>query len=96
MYQLILESFLGLRRNGNVIWFEPCVPYDWHSFSVRYKYLDTWYNIRIYQGVTQSEAVVTLDGHETKDNKITMTNDRQVHTVIVQSRSTTVVADYPG
>lgn len=94
MYQLIMESFLGLRRNGNVIWFEPCVPYEWHSFSVRYKYMDTWYNIRVYQGVSQPDAVVTMDGHELKDSKITMTNDRQVHTVIVQSRSTRMVSDY--
>jgi cellobiose phosphorylase len=94
MYQLIMESFLGLKRNGNLLCFEPCVPYDWHSFSVRYRYMDTWYNIRIYQGVTPAEAAITVDGKETKDNTITLVDDKQVHTVIVQKRSPKMVKDY--
>ncbi|HZY79495.1 MAG TPA: glycosyl hydrolase family 65 protein, partial [Cyclobacteriaceae bacterium] len=88
MYQLVIESFLGLRRNGNVIWFEPCVPYEWQSFSIRYRYMDTWYNIRVYQ---QTDTVVTLDGNEMDGNKITLVNDKQVHTVIVQTPSAKIL-----
>ena len=28
MYMLIVESFLGLKREGNVLYFEPCIPED--------------------------------------------------------------------
>jgi cellobiose phosphorylase len=91
MYQLILESFLGLKRNGDVLWFEPCVPHDWQSFSVRYRYMDTWYNFKVFQGVSQTDAVMTLDGNEIKGNKITMTNDKQEHTVLVHNKSITEV-----
>lgn len=72
MYQLILESFLGLRKNGNTIWFEPRIPYSWPSFRVRYKYLDTVYNITVYNGASP-------------ENKIELVNDRGEHDIVVQS-----------
>jgi cyclic beta-1,2-glucan synthetase len=72
MYQLILESFLGLRKSGDTIWFEPSIPYSWQSFRIRYKFRDTFYNITVYQGTTA-------------ENKITLVNDRAEHNIIVQN-----------
>jgi cellobiose phosphorylase len=71
MYQLILESFLGLHRNGDTIWFEPCIPNDWPSFSIKYRYLDTLYNITVHQGASA-------------ENKITLVNDHAEHNIVVQ------------
>ena len=71
MYQLVLESFLGLRREGDTIWFEPCMPEEWPSFKIRYKYQDTVYKITVHRGAS-------------KENKITLVNDRAEHDIIVQ------------
>jgi cyclic beta-1,2-glucan synthetase len=71
MYQLILESFLGLRRSGDTIWFEPCIPNEWQSFSVRYKYQDTVYNITVHQGASS-------------DHKIKLVNDNGEHNIVIQ------------
>ena len=41
MYQLIIGSFLGLKLEGNRLKFEPCIPKEWKSFKVHYRYIDT-------------------------------------------------------
>jgi cyclic beta-1,2-glucan synthetase len=71
MYQLIIDSFLGLRRQGDTIWFEPCIPNDWQSFSINYKYLDTVYHITVYHGASAEQ-------------KIHLVNDHLEHNVVVQ------------
>ena len=45
MYQLILESFLGLRLEGSHLSFTPCLPPDWSSYTVDYRYRNTNYHI---------------------------------------------------
>ncbi|MEI9917790.1 MAG: glycosyl hydrolase family 65 protein [Bacteroidota bacterium] len=70
MYQLILESFLGLRRSGNTIWFEPCMPHEWPSFSIRYRFQDTVYNITVHQDASP-------------ETKIELVNDRAEHNIVV-------------
>jgi cellobiose phosphorylase len=87
MYQLILESFLGLRREGDKIWFEPCVPIEWPSFTVRYKFIDTWYNITVYQNAAKSNATMTVDGVEASEDKITLVNDHTKHDIVIHSHS---------
>src|SRR5690606_23854804 len=49
MYQLVTESFLGIRREGNTLVIEPRVPADWNSFTVNYTLNENRYTI----GVTQ-------------------------------------------
>jgi len=50
MYQLILESFVGLKRTGDTIRFNPCMPAEWGSIKVQYKYMDTTYMITVKAG----------------------------------------------
>ncbi len=87
MYQLILESFLGLRREGDKIWFEPCVPYEWPSYSIRYRYHDTWYNIRVNQNASQSSVSMLVDGQHVNEQKITLVNDGATHDIVIHSNS---------
>lgn len=71
MYQLILESFLGLKKDGDTIWFEPCIPYEWQSFKIKYKFHNTVYSITVRQGASQ-------------DNKIMLVDDGVEHNIVVQ------------
>ncbi|MEJ7645869.1 MAG: glucoamylase family protein [Chryseolinea sp.] len=84
MYQLILSSFLGIRREGSKLWFEPCVPADWETFSVKYRHQSSWYNIRLTQiaeatenlkiivdDVTQSQPFILLEDDE-KTREVTI------------------------
>jgi len=43
------ESFLGLKIEGDLMRIEPCIPEDWKSFSVIYRYKNTTYTIQVIQ-----------------------------------------------
>jgi len=43
MYQLITESFLGIRKEENTLYFEPCIPEHWEKFLVFITALENLY-----------------------------------------------------
>ncbi len=84
MYTLILESLLGLRREGDKLRFAPCLPGDWEAFKVRYRYRETVYHITVLQPGDGSAASVTVDGVVQPDTAISLVDDHWEHTVEVR------------
>jgi cellobiose phosphorylase len=85
MYRLIVESLLGLRLEVDKLHFEPCLPADWESFKVHYRYRETLYHITVQQTpVGSGETSVTIDGVEQHDKAIPLVDDRQEHSVEVR------------
>jgi cyclic beta-1,2-glucan synthetase len=79
MYRLILESLLGLRREGDRLHFEPCLPDGWESFKIHYRYHETVYHIAVFQSDDNSVTSVTVDGAEQHDAAIPLVDDHQEH-----------------
>ena len=84
MYRLIVESLLGLRREGDVLHLVPCLPADWADFRIRYRYRETTYLIAVKQNRAVGEEragviSVTLDGIDQQGMSIPLVNDRQEH-----------------
>jgi cellobiose phosphorylase len=89
MYRLIVESLLGLRLRKDKLSFAPCLPANWETFKVHYRYRETVYHIIIMQGPNGNrEMSVTVDGVERDDQAIPLVNDHQEHSVEVRIRST--------
>lgn len=85
MYTLILESLLGLRREGDKLRFAPCLPGDWETFKVHYRYRETVYHISVLQvHPGNGEMSVTVDGVEQSDKAIPLVDDHKDHTVEVR------------
>jgi cellobiose phosphorylase len=84
MYRLILESLLGLRLEVDKLRFAPCLPEDWDSFRIHYRYRETVYHITVLQTRDSSVARLLVDGVEQTDNAITLLDDRQEHSVEVR------------
>jgi cyclic beta-1,2-glucan synthetase len=82
MYQLIIESFLGLRREGTKLKFEPCIPVHWKSFSMRYKFETSLYFIEVKQ-MANGELQILLDGVKQQTDYIEMVNDGKEHVVVI-------------
>jgi cellobiose phosphorylase len=82
MYQLVMESFLGIKRKGNTIKFETCIPLEWKSFVVKYRFLETVYYIEIHQSSDKTEEV-WVDGEIQPAQSITLINDSKEHHVKV-------------
>jgi len=89
MYRLIVESLLGLRLEENRLFFEPCLPADWDSFTMHYRFRETIYHIKVRQkqaGEKEATTVV-LDGVLQQEKAIALVDDGQEHTVEVMTYS---------
>jgi cellobiose phosphorylase len=84
MYRLIVESLLGVRLEGATLRFAPCLPSDWTSFKMHYRYRQTFYHITVLQsGAEKSAMTVTVDGIQRGDQAIHLVDDHQAHSVEV-------------
>lgn len=62
MYQLILEYFIGLKRQANKIHFEPCLPEDWPSVKLSYSAEGKWYEIELLQDTATAGFSLIVNG----------------------------------
>lgn len=80
MYRLIVESLLGLRLETDKLYIEPCVPADWDSYKIQYRYKETIYRITITQlHKGTGKLSIKVDGTKCQDKFIRLVNDRQDH-----------------
>ena len=80
MYRLLVETFVGYRRQADRLWFEPAAPKSWGPFQCHYRYYDTFYHI-FFSGGGRRCAEVKLDGEVKPDGVIPLVNDRHTHRV---------------
>ena len=85
MYRLGVEALLGLRRRGDRLLVNPCIPRDWEGFTVTYRYGAARYDIRVQnpRGVHRGVSEVTLDGVPLADNLVPLHDDGKQHAVHV-------------
>jgi len=84
MYRLGLEAILGLRRRGDLLSFDPRVPSDWASFTIRYRYGRTTYRLRVYGAGGEDGTGITLDGQALPGGVLPLVDDGGEHEVEVR------------
>jgi cyclic beta-1,2-glucan synthetase len=47
MYRLIVETLLGLQLEVDHLSITPCIPADWESYKIHYRYRETFYHITV-------------------------------------------------
>jgi cellobiose phosphorylase len=98
MYRLIVESLLGLRLEVDKLHFTPCLPADWKTFKMHYRYRETVYHIVVAQTRAADDAkigetTITVDGVERLDQTIPLIDDQQEHSVEVRVCARQTVAE---
>ncbi len=88
MYRLVVESLLGLRREGDRLRLAPCLPEAWPEARIRYRFRDTTYHISIRregagEGGGGRAGQVVADGTECGPGGIPLVDDRREHAVSV-------------
>jgi cyclic beta-1,2-glucan synthetase len=76
LYRLITESFLGMQQEGNKLKVVPCIPKEWKSFKVHYRYKSRVYLIELIQMSESKKMTLTVDGVEQSTNTITLIDQR--------------------
>ena len=85
MYTLILESLLGVRRAGDQLTFDPCIPGTWDSYQIEYRYLSTMYHIIVKNsGTGFGVRNISIDEMFQAERKVHLIDDQQDHTVVVE------------
>ncbi len=91
LYRLITESFLGLQREGNKLTCTPCIPGEWESFKVHYRYKSAVYHIEVMQMLVGEKMILMVDEVEQQGGFITLLDDGSEHTVLVATEQAVVV-----
>ena len=88
MYRVGLEGVLGLRKRGDTLAFEPCVPSAWPEFTVTYRHGRSTYDVTVRRPgeARQGSQVVTLDGRQLPDESIPLVDDGAHHIVVIEPR----------
>ena len=83
LYRLITESFLGLQQEENKLIFTPCVPEEWDSFAIDYRFKNTMYHLKFTRAQTHENGTVNIGGVLQVGNNILLTDDGIEHNVEV-------------
>jgi cyclic beta-1,2-glucan synthetase len=84
LYQLIIEVLLGIKAEGNVLKFDPCLPPKSESIKITYKYRTAVYSIMLMPEQRRNEKIrITLDGALQNNNSIPLLDDGLQHEVKV-------------
>ena len=66
MYQAGIEWILGIKRRGEKLFIDPCIPSDWSGYTISYRFGNTKYLITVKNQTSNSKGVKQLivDGNE--------------------------------
>ncbi|MGH7136550.1 MAG: GH36-type glycosyl hydrolase domain-containing protein, partial [Pirellulales bacterium] len=84
MYRLITESLLGLILEVDKLRFAPCLPAEWSTFKMHYRYRETYYHITVHnRGGDSTVERITVDGIDQAQRSVPLIDDRNNHQVEV-------------
>ncbi|HOZ77294.1 MAG TPA: glucoamylase family protein [Ferruginibacter sp.] len=92
-YQLITEWFIGIKKKGNTISFNPCLPEEWEEVKIDYRHKDTIYHISYQQKKGNGNTRLLLNKVEQEDDFITLKDDGADYDVEVIFYSTATVGN---
>ncbi len=85
MYKVGIEDILGLKKYGDEIVIDPCIPKDWEGYFIEYKHGKSKYNISIKNPdkVNKNVKYIAIDGNKNNSNKLKLIDDNKEHDVEV-------------
>jgi len=98
LYRLMIESLLGVNREGDRLRITPCIPAHWPGYSITYRFGQTTYHIEIIQQTSASHAAaiqVSLNGQPQDDATFALVDDQAEHRVNVVVRPSAPINTVP-
>jgi cyclic beta-1,2-glucan synthetase len=85
MYRVAIEAILGFAKRAETITIDPCIPAAWDGYSIEYRYKSATYTINVQNPshVEYGVKSVSVDGTDTTDKTIALTDDGKHHTVVL-------------
>jgi len=88
MYRVALEGLLGFRLQGDTLALDPCIPRNWPSFEIVFRYRSARYEIAVKNpnSVCRGVLSVMLDGELMADSEkivVPLVDDGATHRVLL-------------
>ncbi|HEY0230617.1 MAG TPA: cyclic beta 1-2 glucan synthetase, partial [Dokdonella sp.] len=83
MYRLIIESLLGVRRDGEALTFAPHLPQAWPSLTMQYRFGATVYEIAMRRDAAAGTMRVLLDDIEQANSRVPLDKNGGTHWIEV-------------
>jgi len=83
MYRLLVETLLGVHREGDQLRLAPRLPAKWSTYKIHYRYRQTVYHITISRlaADTTGESELLLDGEKIAGTCVPLRDDHPEHLV---------------
>jgi cyclic beta-1,2-glucan synthetase len=83
MYQAAVQALLGVRRHGNTISINPCIPTGWSEYTLDWRIAGTRYRFRVDNPQHRSHGIASaeLDGAAVDSREIPLLSDGRDHDV---------------
>ena len=89
IYKAGIEYILGMKIKGNIekkkqtLTFNPCIPKGWKEYSIKYKYGNSVYNIKIKNPNGKNTGVekFILNGKEIEEKEIVLEENAGINNV---------------
>jgi cellobiose phosphorylase len=88
MYRLLIETLLGVNREGDQLRLNPRLPQAWSTCKIHYRYRQTVYHITITRLDPDSvdTSLLSLAGQAIPGVTLPLRDDRQEHAVDLKVR----------
>jgi cyclic beta-1,2-glucan synthetase len=87
MYRLIVGSVIGLELHADTLWFHPCLPPNWDSLKVVYRFKESAYRLHFSRSPQDENPgqilKVVLDGEVQSRPCISLRDDGNDHSVAI-------------
>ena len=72
MYEAGIRYILGLKKEGNILKIEPCIPANWKEYSIRYKYGNSIYNIKVINKTGKGKEIekIIVNGKDMSNEEL--------------------------
>ncbi len=83
MYRLGIEGILGLRRAGDSLRIEPCIPHHWPGYTLHIRHGGSHYVVHVTNpdGACTGVKELTVDGKTLAGKEIPLVDDGQTHEI---------------
>ena len=78
MYRLLVETLIGVHREGEHLRLAPRMPAAWPSYKIHYRYRQTVFHLTLTRAAGEARTL-TLDGEALTGDVVPLVDDRHEH-----------------
>ena len=84
MYEAGIRYILGVHIEGNVLKIEPHIPSNWREYTIKYKYGNSIYNIKVVNSGKKEDKKITINGNIVNQGGIVLQNNGEVFNIEIE------------